>query len=125
MTTTVLSLFDLTALTPNTPPACGRCGNRPATLRVYAIQNLLGVHPTYMTGTWYRNAFHRAHSGPCCTKCAWQHAGAWWGPVYACTGSPSCHLWAHTLDAPRPGWDCTRHHHERTVVWQDRLGVAA
>lgn len=126
MKTAALTLFDLGDINPDRPQPCGRCGNNAATLRVYAIQNLLGVHPTpHMTGA-YRDAFHRAHSGPCCTSCAWSVAGAWWGPVYACPSRGSaCQLWAHTLTDPRPGWDCTRHHQENAVVWHEPAEVTS
>lgn len=125
MTTTALTLFDLGTANPDQPRTCTWCNNQTATTRVYAIQNLLGVHPTWMTKTWYRNAFRRARSGPCCDKCAWYVASSWWNPVYACPTRGGCYLWAHTLTDPRPGWECKRHHREDAVVWCTPLGVAS
>lgn len=123
---TALTLFGLADLTPDAPLICGWCKIQPATTRVYAIQNLLGVQRTELAANAYRDAFHRAHSGPCCVRCAWGVAGAWWGPVYACPErGGSCHLWTHTFTEPRPGWGCTRHHHEATVVWFIALELAA
>lgn len=124
MRTATLTLFDLAALTPDTPLTCKWCKTEPATTRVYAIQNLLGVHRTEFMGKAYRHAFHRAHSGLCCDSCARYLASAWWGPTYACPNG-TCHLWGHTLAEPRPTWDCTRHHRESTVVWITPLDLAA
>lgn len=125
MKRTTLTLFDLTDLNPDTPRTCGWCGNRAATTRVYAQQNLLGVHATFVTVTWYRDACHRARSGPVCDHCAWYLASSWWGPVYACPQRGSCHLWTHTLTDPHPKWNCKRHHRENRVVWQTPIGAAA
>ncbi|NUO43694.1 MAG: hypothetical protein HOV82_16850 [Streptomyces sp.] len=122
--TTALTLFDLTDLTPVETTVCGWCGTRPATTRVYATRNLLGVHPVWLAPTWYRDATHRAHSGPCCDTCAWNLACSWWNAPMSCPHGTCC-LWAHTLADPLPEWDCTRHHSERTVVWRDQLEVAA
>lgn len=116
MHSAILTLFDLTALSPNAPPICYWCSREPATTRVYAIQNLLGLHRTELAANAYRRAFHRAHSGPCCSDCARDVASAWWSPTHTCPNG-TCHLWGHTLAEPRPGWDCTRHHRETTVVW--------
>jgi hypothetical protein len=126
MTTATLTLFDLTDLNPDQPRTCGWCNNQPATTRVYATQNLLGLHPTWMTHTWYRHAAHRAHSGLCCDRCAWNVASSWWNPTFACPHrGGACRLWAHTLADPLPGLDCTRHHREHHVVWLAPLGVAS
>jgi hypothetical protein len=126
MTTATLTLFDLTALNPDTPRTCGWCDNRPATTRVYAIQNLLGIRPASMTETWYRDATRRAYSGLCCDACAWYVGSSWWNPTFACPHrGAACHLWAHALSAPLPGWDCQRHHREDTVVWLAPLAVAS
>jgi hypothetical protein len=124
VTVATLTLFDLTDLNPETPRTCGWCGNRPATTLVYATQNLLGVHPTWMTDTRYRDATRRAQSGPCCDPCAWYVASSWWGGWLACP-SGSCSLWAHTHADPHPGWNCERHHREDTVVWREQWAVAA
>jgi hypothetical protein len=124
--TAALTLFDLTDLNPDKPQKCGWCGNKPATSRVHAVQNLLGVIPVWLGETWYRDATRKAHSGPCCDNCAWQVAGAWWNPTYACPHrGGACQLWVHTLDYPHPGWDCVRHHNERAVVWYEPLAVAS
>ncbi|MCD7440273.1 hypothetical protein K4B79_18840 [Streptomyces lincolnensis] len=116
MRSAALTLFDLTALNPETPRTCEWCGNKPATTRVCAVQNLLGLHPAGLMANAYRKAFHRAHSGPCCDACARYMASAWWGPTYACPRG-TCWVWAHTLAHPRPSWNCTQHHTEHTVVW--------
>ncbi|MYU22911.1 hypothetical protein [Streptomyces sp. SID8352] len=116
--TTALALFDLATLNP----LCSRCHTRPATTHVYATQNLLGTHPTWLT-TRYRDATRRAHSGPCCGTCAWTLATAWWGSMACPRGA--CGLWAHTLTDPQPGWDCPRHHRETAVVWRSPTAVAA
>lgn len=121
--TTALALFDLTDLTPDVAPLCGWCRTRPATVRVHAVLNLLGVHPTWLTPTRYRDATRLANSGPSCDRCAWNVATAWWDPHMSCPHGV-CQLWVHTLDAPRPGWDCGRCHTERTVVWLAPLAVA-
>jgi hypothetical protein len=125
MTTTTLTLFDLTDLNP-TPAGvdCTRCHQQPATTTVRATQNLLGLHPTWMTHTWYRHATHTAYSGPCCEHCAWTLAATWWGGWLACP-SGVCSLWAHTLAEPQPLADCTRCHRETTVVSQTALEAAA
>lgn len=121
---TALALFALADLTPAADTSCGRCGNKPATTRVYAVQNLLGVHPTWLAPTVYQDATRTTHSAPCCEACAWQLGDAWWASWRTCpTGA--CALWAHTHTTPRPGWDCRRHHDETTVVWQEQLEVAA
>lgn len=122
--TTELTLFDLVTDTVDGERMCGWCNNRPATTLVFAVQNLLGVHNAAYEPTWYRNACHRAQSGPCCDDCAWYVASSWWGGWMACP-SGSCHLWTNTLNDPHPGWNCTRHHHESVVVWRDQLAVAA
>lgn len=118
--TTSLALFTLDDLTPDQPRICGWCKRKPATTRVYATQNLFGVHPAWMT-TWYRDATRRAQSSPCCDACAWYVADAWWGGLVCPVGA--CCLWAHTLADPHPDWNCTRHHRERTVVWRTPLAV--
>lgn len=125
MSTATLTLFDLADLNPDQPQPCGRCGNKPAACRVYAIQNLLGVHPADLSTHAYRDAFHRAHSGPCCTSCAWSVAGAWWGHSACPARGGACQLWTHTLAEPRPGWDCGRHHREGAVVWREPLEVTS
>lgn len=125
MTTTTLALFDLTDLNPDKPRICGWCGDKPATTRVHATQNLLGVHAVWLGPTWYRNATHRARSGPCCNACAWYVASAWWNPTYACPQRGTCHLWAHTLTDPQPGRNCQRCHREHTVVWRTTLERAS
>lgn len=125
MKTATLTLFDLGALNPDQPRICGWCKNKPATTRVYAIQNLYGVHRILGASNAYRHAFRRAHSGPCCNACARYLAGAWWGPTYACTGRAVCHLWGHTLAEPRPAWNCGGCHRESTVVWMVPLEVTA
>lgn len=122
MTATTLTLFDLTTLNPE--PDCKWCGNRPATTRVHAVQNLLGVIPAWLAPTWYRDATRTACSGPACDRCAWHLAGSWWNPSMSCPHG-ACQLWAHTLAEPKPGWDCLRHHHENTVVWLTPLAVTA
>lgn len=121
--TTALALFDLADLTPAAVTPCGRCGEQPATVRVYAALNLLGVHPAWLGATRYRDACRRAHSEPCCTSCAWELASGWWSGC-PCRGGV-CRLWVHTLADPHPGWDCARHHTERTVVWRELWAVAA
>jgi len=120
--TATLTLFDLTALNPDQPTICGWCGNKPATTRVYAAQNLLGVHRAWLAVNWYRDAFHRARSGPCCDDCAWYVASSWWNPTYACPQHGSCCLWAHTFTDPHPGWNCKRCHREHQVVWLTPIG---
>jgi len=124
MTASVLTLFDLTDLNPDQPTICGWCGHRPATTRVYAQQNLYGVHAAFLAETWYRNAFHRAHSGPVCDHCAWYVASSWWNNACPHRGA-SCRLWTHTLGDPRSKADCKRCHREYTAVWQTPIGAAA
>lgn len=124
--TTALTLFDLTDLNPPAEPGqtCLRCGQQPATTHVRAVKNLLGLHPTWMTHTWYQHATHTAHSGPCCQRCAWNLAAAWWGGWMVCP-SGVCSLWAHTLAVPVPRANCTRCHREKTVIVRTQLEVAA
>jgi hypothetical protein len=124
--TIALTLFDLTDLNPTAEPSqtCLRCGQQPATLTVRATQNLLGLHPTWMTHTWYRQATHTAYSGPCCEYCAWNVAASWWGGWLVCP-SGVCSLWAHALDGPKPGANCTRCHRETTVIVRTQMEVAA
>lgn len=117
MTTTVLALFDLAALTPSKPTMCRRCQQRPATSRTYAARNLLGLCPPHLYDTWFRDVFYRVDSGPCCDGCAWYLASAWWNPTRSCPRG-GCTLWAHTLAEPQPDHDCTRCHYERAIVWR-------
>jgi len=118
--TTALALFDLTALDPATTD-CARCGQHPATARVHAAHNLLGV--TRYPQATYRN-LAPITSAPCCDTCAWNLANAWWASWQTCpTGV--CALWVHTLADPHPGWDCKRSHREQTVVWLAPLAEVA
>jgi hypothetical protein len=121
---TALTLFDLTDLNPEDDALCTRCNDRPATVRVRAAVNLFGVgHPDYAR-TRYRDAARRVRSGPCCMRCAWQLASAWWGAWQVCpTGV--CALWAHTFADPLSYEACIRHHREDTVVWFTGLELAA
>ncbi|HEY6115457.1 MAG TPA: hypothetical protein VI172_05815 [Candidatus Dormibacteraeota bacterium] len=120
-----LTLFDLAALTPDKPNLCRRCQQRPATSRVYAVRNLLGLCPRYLFDTWFRDVVYRADSGPSCDNCAWYLASAWWNPTQSCPHGSGCALWAHTLTDPHPDADCTRCHREREVVWLTPLEVTA
>lgn len=125
--TTTLTLFDLTALNPDADTPCTRCdGRRPATVHVYAALNLLHTtHPDYAP-TYFRDTTRRPNSGPCCDNCAWHLASAWWNPTCSCPHrGGACRLWIHTIADPHPGWNCTRHHNERTVIWYEPLGVTA
>lgn len=126
MTTATLALFDLAALTPSKPRTCGWCKKRPVSTRVYAIQNLYGVHATGpMPDAWYRHAGRRAVAA-CCDRCADYVAASWWNPTYACPQrGGSCHLWTHTWTDPHPRWNCKRHHREHQVVWSAPLAVAS
>lgn len=123
MTTTTLALFDLAALNPPPADTCTRCGHAPATTRVHAVSNLLGIIPAAMAPTRYRD-LAPVHSAPCCDACAWVLASVWWGGWFVCPCG-TCNLWAHTLAAPLPGWDCTRCHEENTIVWRTPLAVAS
>lgn len=121
-----LTLFDLAALNPDKPRICRWCGKRPATTRVYATQNLYGIHPTGpKPDAWYRHAGRRAHA-VCCDRCARYVAASWWNSITACqrTGS-SCHLWTHTWEDPHPAWNCKGCHREHQVVWSVPLAVAS
>lgn len=122
--TTALALFALTDLATPTVEACTRCGNnQPATTRVHAAPNLLGVVPAYLAPTRYRD-LTPITSPACCDNCAWRLADSWWASSFVCpTGV--CALWAHTLANPRPNADCTRHHNELRVVWRTPLEVTA
>lgn len=116
MRSTALTLFSLTTLAPDAPPPiCRWCKTEPVTTRVYAIQNLHGLHRTELAANAYRHAFRRSQSS-CCDSCARYLADTWWNPTYACPNG-TCQLWGHTLTEPHPDRDCTRHHHEMTVVW--------
>lgn len=121
-TAPALALFDLTALNPDQPRTCGWCGQQPATIRVYAADNLLGVHDP--SPTRYRHATRRARSGPCCDPCARYVASAWWNPTYACPRG-TCWVWGRTLTDPHPDWECKQHHREHTVVWLTPIGGAS
>lgn len=121
--TTALTLFDLAALNPAPDTPCTRCGGRrPASTRIRAARNLLGVMPPVFAPTTYRD-LAPITSGPCCEPCAWQLGDAWWAAWRTCpTGC--CGLWAHTLDNPVPHLNCSRHHDETRVVWYAPLEVA-
>jgi len=120
---TALTLFDLTDLTPTDVEDCSHC-DAPATTRVHAATNLLGTVPAYLGPTRYRH-LQPITSRPCCDRCAWNLAVAWWSPVYACPHTGVCFVWLRTLADPRPELDCRRHHREDTVVWRTPIGGAA
>lgn len=119
-----LTLFCLTALNPAADIPCTRCqGRRPATTRIRAARQLLGLMPPWLAPTTYRD-LTPITSAPCCQECAWQLGDAWWAPERTCpTGV--CGLWAHTLTNPAPHLNCVRHHDEARVVWYTPLEVTA